>query len=67
MRMLISKIIKPKIVLKNGRPQSVVLTMGAYRKLLEFLEDKEDAAELESIKKNKTSFRGFDEYLKKRV
>lgn len=59
--------IKPKIVLKNGKPEAVVLDIGVYKKLLEIAEEKEDLVELKKIKSQKTSFRNLNDVLKERV
>lgn len=55
---------KPQIIVKNGKPKSVVLGIKDYQLLLELAEDKEDLAELHRIKKGKTSFRELGNYLK---
>ena len=57
--------LNPKIVLKNGKLDAVVLDISDYEKLLEIAEDKEDLAELKKIKAGKTSFRNIDAYLKR--
>ena len=58
---------KPQIVLRNGKPRSVVLDIADYERLLETAEEKEDLAELHRIKKTKTSFRSLTDYFRKRV
>lgn len=62
---MITSMIKPKIVLKNGKPNEVVLDINIYEKLLELAEEKEDLAELKKIRAQKTSFRNIDAYLKR--
>ena len=57
--------IKPQIVIKNGKPNAVVLNIKDYEKILGALEDKSDLAELKRIKKGKISFRSIDAYLKR--
>lgn len=58
---------KPKIIVKNGRPRSVVLDIKDYERLLELVADREDLMELKLIKKSKTYFRELNDYLKKSV
>ncbi len=58
---------KPKIIIKNGKPHEVVLSIRQYKALLEKLEDAMDVAEVERIKKKGTSFRNLRDYMKDRV
>ncbi len=58
---------KPRIIVKNGRPKSVVLDIKDYKRLIGLVEDREDLIELKRIKKSKTSFRELNDYLKKSV
>ena len=61
----ISKIlkIKPQVVMKNGRPDAVIIDIKDYQKLLERLEDKEDLANLIKMRKGSLHFRKFDDFL----
>jgi prevent-host-death family protein len=61
----ISKIlkIKPQVVMRNGRPDAVIIDIKDYQKLLERLEDKEDLADLIKMRKGSLRFRKFDEFL----
>ena len=54
---------KPKIVLKNGKPQSVVLSIDMYERLLELVEDKQDLLEVRRIKKQGVSFKELSNVL----
>ena len=54
---------KPKIVLKNGKPQSVILSVDVYERLLELVEDKQDLLELKRIKKQGVSFKELSNVL----
>lgn len=56
---------KPQIIIKNGRPNAVVLNIKDYERLLEALEAKNDLAELNRIKKGRISFRNIDGYVKR--
>ncbi len=54
---MLTTIQKPRIILKNGKPQSVVLSIRVYERLLELAEDKEDLLELKRIKRQGTNFK----------
>lgn len=58
---------KPKILVKNGKPEAIVLGIKAYERLLELAEEKEDLAELRRIKKGTVTFRPLSNYLTGRV
>ena len=55
--------IKPQVVMKNGRPDAVIIDIKDYQKLLERLEDKEDLADLIKMRKGSLRFRRFDDFL----
>jgi len=48
---------KTQIITRGGQPQSIILDIKKYERLLEAAEEKTDLAELRLIKKGKTSFR----------
>jgi len=54
---------KPQLVMKNGRPNAVIIDIKDYRKMLERLEDKEDLDDLVKIRTGTPSFRKFDDFL----
>ena len=54
---------KPQLVMKNGKPNAVIIDIKDYRKMLERLEDKEDLDDLVKIRTSTPSFRKFDEFL----
>jgi prevent-host-death family protein len=60
-----SKILKsrPQVVIKNGRPNAVIIDIKDYQNLLERLEDKEDLADLQKMRKGTLHFRKFDDFL----
>jgi PHD/YefM family antitoxin component YafN of YafNO toxin-antitoxin module len=60
-----SKILKtkPQVIMKNGRPNAVIIDIKDYKQLLERLEDKEDIADLEKMRKSSLHFRKFDDFL----
>ncbi|MBV6499862.1 MAG: hypothetical protein CJBNEKGG_02326 [Prosthecobacter sp.] len=60
--MKISKI-EPEIVMRRGKPVSVILPVKAYEKLLERLEDAEDAAAMQVARKKPLSFRPISKYM----
>ena len=55
--------LRPQLVVRNGKPQAVVLDIKEYERLLETAEEKEDLAELARIKRGKTSFRELKTHL----
>ena len=60
-----SKVIKtkPQVILKNGKPNAVIIDIKDYYKMLDRLEDKEDLAELERMRKGRLKFRKFEDFL----
>lgn len=54
---------KPQLVMKNGKPNAVIIDIKDYRKMLERLEDKEDLDDLVKIRTSTPSFRKFDDFL----
>jgi prevent-host-death family protein len=54
---------KPQVIMKNGRPKAVIIDIKDYKQLLERLEDKEDIAGLEKMRKSSLHFRKFDDFL----
>lgn len=54
---------KPQVVMKNGKPNAVIIDIRDYQNMLERLEDKEDLADLEKIRKGGLHFRKFDDFL----
>lgn len=60
-----TSIIKPKIVLENGKPSEVILKWDDFQEFLEKIEDAYDLSELKKTKKRKVFFRDFDIFIKK--
>lgn len=58
--------LEPEIVTRRGKPVSVILSVKAYEKLLERLEDAEDAVAMKAVRKKPLSFRPISEYLAER-
>ena len=58
--------LEPEIVTRRGKPVSVILSVKAYEKLLERLEDAEDAVAMKAARKKPQSFRPISEYLAER-
>ena len=54
---------KPQLIMKNGKPDAVIIDIEDYRKMLERLEDKEDLDDLIKIRSGITSFRKFEDFL----
>ncbi len=58
--------LEPEIVTRRGKPVSVILSVKAYEKLLERLEDADDAVAMKAARKKPLSFRPISEYLAER-
>ncbi len=60
-----SKVIKtkPQVILKNGKPDAVIINVKDYYKMLDRLEDKKCLAEFERMRKGRLKFRKFDAFL----
>ena len=59
-----TKLIKDsQIIVKDGKPQAVIIEIKLLKKLLELLEDAEDLAELRSLRRRKLHFRRLEEIL----
>jgi PHD/YefM family antitoxin component YafN of YafNO toxin-antitoxin module len=54
---------EPELIVRNGRPVSVVLPLKDYEELLERLEDTEDAAWLRRLRRKPVKYRPLEEYL----
>ena len=54
---------KPQLVMKNGKPNAVIIDIKDYKKMLERLEDKEDLDDLVKTRTSTPSFRKFDDFL----
>lgn len=54
----------PEIVMRGGKPTAVILSIEAYRKLLERVEDAEDLKTLKRMRKRPLKFRKFEDFLK---
>jgi len=55
---------EPEYIINKGKPTKVILDIEQYQELLERIEDTEDLAELEAIRKSKPVFRPIEEVLK---
>jgi len=53
----------PEIVIRDGKPVSVILDIDEYRELLERVEDVEDLRMLEEMRKRPLHFRRLEEFL----
>lgn len=54
---------KPQVIMKNGRPSAVIIDIKDYQELLDRLEDKEDLADLEKIRKGSPEVRKLSDFL----
>lgn len=57
---------EPEVITRAGKPVSVILPIKAYQKLLERLEDAEDAACLKKTRSKPLAFRPLAAYLAER-
>lgn len=56
---------EPEIVMRNGKPVSVILPIKSYEELLEHAEDSEDVAWLKRARCKTLRYRSIDDYLAK--
>ena len=54
---------KPEIVVRNGKPVSVIIPLQDYQELLERAEDAEDTARLRKAREKPKHYRPLEEYL----
>ena len=57
---------EPEVIVRDGKPVSVILPIQEYEELLERLEDAEDIAHLKKLRSKPLSFRPLSEYLAER-
>ena len=53
-----------EIILREGKPSAVILSIEDYQELLERLEDLEDLAMLREMRKKTLKFRKLNDFLK---
>ena len=53
----------PDVVVRDGKPVAVILDIRVYRDVLERLEDAEDLAMLEEMRRNPMEFKRLDDFL----
>ena len=56
----------PEIVLRDGKPVSVIIDIAEYKEMLERLEDAEDLKELEKLREKPLKFRKLEDFLNDR-
>ena len=54
---------EPEVIVRNGKPISVILPIEEYEELLERAEDAEDIAWLRRARRKKLHYRPLEEYL----
>jgi prevent-host-death family protein len=57
---------EPEIVIRNGKPVSVIIPIKDYKELLERAEDAEDVALLKRARRKKLYYRPLEDYLAER-
>ena len=55
---------KPQVILKNGKPNAVILDIRDYQEMLERLEDAQDLKQLQRTRSRPMKFRSLEEVLK---
>jgi len=60
------KIKRPDIIIRNGKPSAVVLDIDDYQTLLEQIEDSDDIAYLNELRRQPLNFISLDDLLKER-
>jgi hypothetical protein len=58
---------EPEVIVRDGKPVSVILPIKEYEELLERLEEAEDVAYLKKLRSKPLSFRPLSEYLAERI
>jgi prevent-host-death family protein len=58
---------KPQVVMKDGKPTAVIINIEDYQELLERLEDTEDMADLERMRKGGLEVRKFADFLTEHI
>ena len=58
---------EPEVITRAGKPVSVILPIRTYQKLLDRLEDAEDAACLKNARSKPLEFRPLAEYIAERT
>ena len=54
---------KPQVIMKNGKPNAVIIDIRDYKEMLERLEDKEYIEELNKMRKGRLEFKKFTDFL----
>ena len=57
---------EPEIVMRKGKPVSVIIAIKDYEELLERAEDAEDVAWLKRARRKRLQYRPLEDYLAKR-
>lgn len=54
---------KPQLIMKNGKPDAVIINIKDYYNILDRLEDREDLADLERMRKGHLKFKKLNDFL----
>lgn len=63
-KMLAKRKKRPQYVIRDGKPEAVILDLKEYEEMLERLEDIDDLEMLREIRKRPQSFRTIEQFLK---
>jgi PHD/YefM family antitoxin component YafN of YafNO toxin-antitoxin module len=58
---------QPELVYRDGKPVAVILSIAAYERMLEQLDDKDDLEALQKMRTQPLQFRSLDAYLEERA
>ncbi len=60
---MIARSSHPEVILRKGKPVAVILSIEAYRKMLERLEESEDLKTLAAMRRKPVKFRKLQDFL----
>ena len=55
--------VSPEVVIRDGKPVAVIVEIDEYREMLERLDEVEDLAALEEVRREPLDFLRFEDYL----
>ena len=61
-----ARLANPEVVLRDGKPVSVIIRFKDYQELLERLEDAQDTEWLKKLRRKPRKYRPLEEYLAER-
>jgi PHD/YefM family antitoxin component YafN of YafNO toxin-antitoxin module len=58
---------EPRIILRNGKPEAVILDIEEYQEMLERLEDIDDLEYLKELRKRPLNFKKLEDFLEEKL